>query len=248
MGNSGIVTGIFLQARLKSQRLPEKALLRVEGLTVIEHAMRALAKVKADVFALLTDKESTPVFKSYAAKCGFELFTGPSLDVLKRYCLAAEYFGVTRVVRATGDNPLVSAELAALNLREHEKRRADLSRFAGGPLGTGVEVVEAKALHTSCGESHDPYEHENITTYILRNKHKFSVHELKCPRNCSLAQARVTLDTADDFKIIETIYNALYSGKPIETKELVLWLKTNQELWLPRQKKQKVGRSFSSLQ
>ncbi len=34
--------GIFLQARLESNRLPEKALLNLGGITVVEHAMRAL--------------------------------------------------------------------------------------------------------------------------------------------------------------------------------------------------------------
>ncbi|MBN1799153.1 MAG: acylneuraminate cytidylyltransferase [Spirochaetales bacterium] len=248
MGKSGIVTGIFLQARLRSQRLPEKALLKVAGLTIIEHAMQALAGVKADVYALLTDKHSAPVFKAYTAKWGFELFSGPSLDVLKRYCMAADHFGVTRVVRATGDNPLVSAELTGLNLREHGNRHADLSRFIGGPLGTGVEVVEAEALQRSCGESQDRYEHEHITTHILRNRQKYSVHELTCPENCCLAGARVTLDTEADFKVIEAVYQALYTGKPIHIKDLVLWLKQHKELWNSQQKKIKAGTSFSSRQ
>jgi spore coat polysaccharide biosynthesis protein SpsF len=248
MGNSGVVTGIFLQARLRSQRLPEKALIKIQGLTIIEHAMHALKGVEADVFALLTDEESAAVFKAYTEKWGFKLFSGPSEDVLKRYCLAADYFGVTRVVRATGDNPLVSAELTALNLSMHQNKRADLSRFTGAPLGTGVEIVETGALARSCRESHDPYEHEHITTYILRHKHLFNVQEFPCPQSFLLSEARVTLDTEDDFKIIEQIYNALYAGKPIETKELVVWLKKNQKLWNTRQKQLKMGRSSLSRQ
>jgi spore coat polysaccharide biosynthesis protein SpsF len=246
MGNSGIMTGIFLQARLRSQRLPEKALIKIQGLTIIEHAMCALKEAEADVFALLTDEESAEVFKPYTEKRGFELFAGPSSDVLKRYCLAADYFGVARVVRATGDNPLVSAELTTLNLHMHAEHPVDLSRFYGGPLGTGVEVVETRALHKACAESHDPYEHEHITTYILRHKYKFNVLELPCPGSCLLAEARVTLDTEDDLRVIEQIYSALYAGKPIATKELVVWLKKNQQLWNPRQKQLKAGESSSS--
>jgi spore coat polysaccharide biosynthesis protein SpsF len=231
MGNTGVVTGIFLQARLKSTRLPGKALLKLQGLTVIEHAMSTLRLVRADAHALLTDEESAAEFEPYARKWNFRLFVGPELDVLKRYCLAAERFGVSRVVRATGDNPLVSAELTKLNLEFHEQKQADLSRFKGAPLGTGVEVVETEALVRSYSDSDDAYEHEHITTHILRNPQLYRIHEPLCPAAFRLPQARVTLDTAEDFKILEAVFTALYRHKPIETVELTAWLAEHRELW-----------------
>jgi spore coat polysaccharide biosynthesis protein SpsF len=245
MGNTGVVTGIFLQARIKSKRLPGKALLELKGLTIIEHAMQALGLVQAGVHALLTDEQSAAIFERYTRKWNFKLFAGPSLDVLKRYCLAAECFGVSRVVRATGDNPLVSAKLTRLNLEYHAQMRADLSRFKGAPLGTGVEVVETGALIRSCAESDDPYEHEHITTHILRNNGTYKVYEPLCPVNCRLPLARVTLDTAEDFKILDAIYTTLYRHKPIETVELVEWLTTHRELWPATE--QKIQTSESSL-
>ncbi len=248
MGNTGVVTGIFLQARLRSERLPGKALLKLKGLTVIEHAMSALGLVRADVHALLTDEESAADLERYAHKWNFKLFAGPSLDVLKRYCLAAERFGVSRVVRATGDNPLVSAELTRLNLEYHEQKRADLSRFRGAPLGTGVEVVETGALNRSRAESGDVYEHEHITTHILRNQQIYKVYEPPCPAACRLPQARVTLDTVKDFKILEAIFTALYRHKPIETVELVAWLTTHRELWPAAEQYTQTGESSLSRQ
>ncbi len=231
MGRSGMKSGIFLQVRLKSKRLPGKALLELAGLTVIEHAMQALGRVAVDVHALLTDAESASALKRYAEKWQFHLFAGPSLDVLERYCRAAGHFGVTRIVRATGDNPLVSAELTRRNLEYHQQHSTDFSRFEGAPLGTGVEVVEARALFAAREKTTDPYDHEHVTPYILKHKTEFSVHEPPCPPECRLPRARVTLDTAADFKIIHAVYTALYRHKPIETVELVQWLKTHTELW-----------------
>ena len=66
--------------------------------------------------------------------------------MLRRFADARRAFGVGTVVRATGDNPLVSAPLAERILALHAQRGADLSHFLGIPLGTGVEVVEAAAL------------------------------------------------------------------------------------------------------
>jgi len=225
MGGSRIITGIFLQARLYSRRLPHKALLTLHGINVLQHAMRALKNVKAQVYALLTDKESAKTLKIFAQTEGFKFFIGPTADVLKRFCLAAEHFSVTRVVRATGDNPLVSARLTGQNLLIHDREQVDLSRFRGEPLGTGVEVIETKALLKTQTDSKDSYEHEHITTHILRNEDKYKVLEIQCPADCYYPQARVTLDTEDDYRFLQLIYQELYKDKPIETDKLVKWLK-----------------------
>jgi spore coat polysaccharide biosynthesis protein SpsF len=227
MARPRVKIGVFLQARLGSTRLPRKALLPLAGRPCLSHVMRALRSVKADVFALLTDAESTPVFRPLAEAAGFEVFTGPAQDVLARYCLAANHFRATRVVRATGDNPLVSAELANLNLRLHEKLSADLSRLRGAPLGTGVEVVETIALYAANMLSADIYEHEHITTYLLRHQDRYKVLEIPCPRNVLHPNAHVTLDTDKDYEFIQRIFNDLYRGKPIKTSRLMQWLLKN---------------------
>jgi spore coat polysaccharide biosynthesis protein SpsF len=227
MASPRVVTGVFLQARLGSTRLPSKALLELEGITVIAHVMRALRDIKADVHALLTDTASADAFRPLAVKAGFQLFMGPANDVLARFCLAADHFGVRRIVRATGDNPLVSAELANYNLRLHEKLGADLSRLRGAPLGTGVEVVEALALQAANMLSTDSYEHEHITTYLLRRGEHYKVFEIPCPRFFLLPAAHVTLDTEEDYVVLKKIFAALYRGKPINALRLIRWLKKN---------------------
>ena len=63
--------GVLLQVRLDSTRLPEKALLKLKDLTVIEHAMRALKQIDADVFVLVTTEESF----NKPIKCIFEAAT-----------------------------------------------------------------------------------------------------------------------------------------------------------------------------
>ncbi len=218
-------TGVFLQVRLDSRRLPEKALLALKGGNVVQHTMRALRAVPAAVYAILTDEKSAPVLREYAAGEGFVLFSGPAEDVLKRFCLAAEYFEVSRVIRATGDNPLVSPKLAEALLPIHEEEKGELSHFIGLPLGTGVEIVETDALLAAEKGSTDFYEHEHITTYLYRHRESFRVLELPCPGECYLPRARVTLDSEADYRLIARIFQELYRDAPIETGEIVVWFK-----------------------
>ncbi len=216
--------GVFLQVRLNSRRLPRKALLPLGDSTVVRQAMRALRRVPVEVHALLTDGSSADLLTGPARLEGFALFVGPEEDVLRRFCDAQRAFGVGTIVRATGDNPLVSAPLAERILREHRMRGADLSHYLGLPLGTGVEVVEAAALLRAGREAADPYEREHVTPYLYRHRGEFRVEEPPGPAGCLLPDARVTLDTEEDYRALQAVYRDLYRGRPIETEEVVAWL------------------------
>ena len=76
--------------------------------------------------------------------------------MLERYCLAANHFNVGNIIRATGDNPLVSPRLANLILTIHKEKGADLSHLVGMPLGTGIEVIKKEALIQAGKEAEDP--------------------------------------------------------------------------------------------
>ena len=218
-------TAVFIQVRLNSSRLPGKALLRLNGLTAIEHAMESLSFVLADVYALLTDEDSKAALAPLAKPYGFTVYAGSPDDVLLRYAEASRYFGVTRYIRATGDNPLVSWELTRDLLVLHEKNSADFSGFLGPPLGTGVELTETRALFSAEREARDQYEREHVSPFIYRRPHRFRVFRPWAPEEVNLPKSRVTLDTAADFAYITRIYNALYRGKPVPIRDLVAWLK-----------------------
>ena len=227
-------TGVFLQARLGSTRLPEKALLPLSGATVLQHVMRSLIGLDFDVFSVLTDQMSLPAFTPLAAQEGFEIFAGPADDVLARYSGAVRHYAVDRVVRATGDNPLVSALMVRAICRIHEEKHADLSHFLELPLGTGVEIIEAPALLEADRAASDAYEREHITPYLYRNRHHFHVVEEMCPLELSMPEAKVTIDTGDDYLWVSSIFKDLYRNRPIEIFELVEWLQENVPIGVAR--------------
>ena len=215
---------MLLQVRLHSHRLPRKALLPLQGLAVLTHVLRALKGIRVDVYALLTDARSVDALAPLAEPEGFSVFVGPEEDVLARYARAAEQYEVQRIIRATGDNPLVSAKAAEALLAIHERDGYDLSHFLDNPLGTGVEVVEAVALLKAHAQAGDPFEREHITTYLYRHAQEFRVGEIPCPEAWSFPRARLTLDTEEDYALLKELFADLYSGRPIEIEEVVGWL------------------------
>ena len=79
--------GVFIQVRLASTRLAQKALLTLAGLPIIEQVMRALRPIPAAARALLTVAEDVEVLRPSANAWGFDVFAGPEQDVLQRFVL-----------------------------------------------------------------------------------------------------------------------------------------------------------------
>jgi spore coat polysaccharide biosynthesis protein SpsF len=219
--------GIFVQVRLGSTRLARKALLPLAGSTVIGHVMRAMAGVPADVRALLTDPASLDELAPEAAACGFLAIAGHPEDVLARFGEAARRLDIQRVVRVTGDNPLTCPRLARGILVLHEARRAELSHFLGCPWGTGVEVIEAGALFAAESDAVRSDEREHLTTFMYRHPDRFRIVEEPAPPECSLSEARVTVDTPEDYARVCRIFADLYRGEPVESDAVVAWCRGN---------------------
>jgi len=219
------LTGVFLQVRLDSARLPNKALLELGGKSVIEHAMLALRRIPASVFAIVTDSASRDLLEPRADRCGFETFVGPDENVLERYVLAARSFGVTEIVRSTGDNPLVSWGLARLALADFRRRKADYYGYDGPPLGTGVEILRTAALERAVRETRSDYDREHVSPYIYRHPGLFAPFRIPAPAAYCLPHARVTLDTPEDYRHLCTIFDELYLDAPVSALRLVRWLR-----------------------
>jgi spore coat polysaccharide biosynthesis protein SpsF len=210
--------------RLGSTRLPSKAVLPLPGGTVIQHVMRAVHPVKAEVHALLTDPASAERLSPLAADEGFLLFVGSPEDVLARFCAACREYEVDRVVRVTGDNPLTSGRLASGILAVHGEAGADLSHYLDLPWGMGVEAVEARALFQAERDAVDPAEREHITTHHYRHRERFRIVEEPPPAWAYMPEGRVTVDTPQDYERMKSLFGDLYSGRPVEAEAVVRWL------------------------
>ena len=221
------MTGVVLQARLDSSRLPGKALLDLNGRTTVFRAMDALRGIsQAERFILATDDQSAELLRPQAKAGGFELFIGSKENVLERYAAAVRAFGLDIVVRATGDNPLVSAELAEKSIALQRESGADYTALKGAPLGTGVEVLRAEALLAAAAEAADPYETEHVSPFLYRRPERFTILTPTVEATRLFPSGRVSLDTLDDYRYIARIFGALYLDKPIGIDELVRWLRT----------------------
>ena len=220
------MTAVFLQVRMDSSRLPGKALLPLADRTVIEHAIRALDGVPTDIHCILTTEDSVTALEIPARKYGWDVFVGPKDDVLARYVLAARKFDVDRLVRATGDNPLVSRIMANSALDLAVESGAAYAGFSGLPIGAGVELISVEKLEEAFREATDPYEREHVAPFLYHHPERYQLEIPPAPPEFCAPDIRITLDTPEDYAFLQQLYRDLYSGEILDLDVVVPYLKS----------------------
>jgi spore coat polysaccharide biosynthesis protein SpsF len=215
-------TALFMQARLDSARLPQKALLPLAGRPSLEVAMQGLYGA-ADRHVLLTTEECRTAFEPLARRQRYDIFSGSKEDVLRRFADAARHYRPEWVIRATGDNTLVGVALAAGLLDLCRRKQADYARFLETPHGSGVEIIRTEALYRAEHEARTPFEREHVCPYIYNNPDRFRVFLPVAPARWRFPALRTTLDTEKDYSYLSQFYDMMYKGKAITLEEFIEW-------------------------
>jgi len=222
-GTGGLnLVAVVLQARMDSTRLPEKALLPLDGKPLVLRVMESLNRVDADLRILACPEDSLASFAPLAAEAGFQIQAGPKEDVLERYCQVIRRFSIKRVIRATGDNPFVFPDAANAINDEAVSLNADYAGYFGLPLGAGVESVSAAALLRAAAQDASPYEREHVCPYLYNHGELFRLHRPLAPALWQdSGSIRLTVDTREDYDRAVKLYAALndepqrYTGEAI---------------------------------
>ena len=219
--------GIIVLARMSSTRLPNKVLKVISGRTVLEHVAERLRGVgNARLVVATTENPKDDLIAALARSKGWDLFRGDEDNVLKRCLDAVRAFSFDVVIRLGADSPLVDgrvidemldcylAEYARGNQLEYLSNTLDRSY----PVGLDAEIFAAGTFSRIDSETANlPLEERrlnesNVVPYLHRNLSLFNTHSFKGPFDYS--HIRLTLDTPEDLKLIQLIYDALYPQNP----------------------------------
>jgi len=208
-------TGVILQARLRSSRLPRKVLSKIGGLTIFEHCLAALAAMNVDERIVATNSESVCVLAKYSARYGIKIMAGPDDDVLERFARVARRYQLTTIVRATADNPFVSSHYANRALQEWASARCDYFHYIDLPLGGGVEVFTMSALIAARLHSTSPYEREHVTPYMYTHPEHFRIRHARALKR-DYQHIRITIDTLEDYRAMERLFRGCSAHRVAE--------------------------------
>lgn len=228
-------TVLIVQCRLSSTRLPRKALLSLDGKTLLEWNLCAMKKVPVDEYVLAVDYDSEKELAPVAEKCEFKIYAGPKEDVLQRFCGAINEFHADVVLRSTADNPFLFYEAASCLVEEFNRRfeteKIDYMTYTGLPHGSGVEIFNAHTLLQAAQETQDPYDHEHVGPALYNHKDKFNSVFESAAEEFNFPELRSTIDTYEDYRralrVIQVNKN-LSLEPPYSAEQIVSALKTEE--------------------
>lgn len=208
----------IMQARMGSTRLPGKVLKKICDKTILEHDIDRLKRVKNinKIVIATTKLEKDNVLVEELERLDVTYYRGSEENVLSRYYYAAKENNADVVVRVTSDCPLIDSEITEKiiqyyleNSKEYDYVSNTIDRTY--PRGLDTEVFSFKALEKAFNEAKSQRDREHVTPYIWNNSNLFRLYQYK--NDVDYSELRWTLDTAEDFELINRIYTILYSEK-----------------------------------
>lgn len=201
-----------IQARLGSERLPSKVLMPLAGRPVLEHVVRRVQRSGAfdEVVVATTDNPRDDPLAEAAVSFGATVVRGSEEDVLSRFLLAAETTGADALARITADCPLVDPDILAAMAERFRAEPCDLftnARKRTFPRGLDAEFVTVAALRMVAEQGREQRHREHVTLWLYENQDRIRIEDhIGEPDRSGW---RWTLDTPEDFELLETIATAL---------------------------------------
>jgi spore coat polysaccharide biosynthesis protein SpsF len=226
----------IIQARVGSTRLPGKVLKKVLGKTLLEYQIERVKRAKAidEIIIATTTKESDDQIVQLCQQLSIPYYRGSEEDVLSRYYEAATEFNVDVVVRLTSDCPIIDPNVID-KVVEHYLENKDRYDYVSNtltrtyPRGLDTEVMSYEVLKRVHEEAKELVYREHVTAYIYHHPDQFRLCNVSNEKDES--KHRWTVDTEEDFELIEKIISKLYPENTYFNMDDVLKLIDENPTW-----------------
>jgi spore coat polysaccharide biosynthesis protein SpsF len=209
-------THLIIQARMNSSRLPGKVLKSVLGKPLLQYQIERLTRtVQTDGIIIATTISAVDdAIVELCDRLKIPTYRGSESDVLNRYAEAAQQFDSEVIIRITSDCPLIDPELVDRVIRFYQDHDFDyvVTNEQIYPRGMDIEIFSSEMLHSANLNAQKPHEREHVTPYFYQNPNQFSIgtYTETIPEAIQAENCRLTVDTIEDFQLIQTLIEFLY--------------------------------------
>ena len=225
--------GIVTQARMTSTRLPGKILKEANGKSLLQYHIDRLQQTGLDIAIATTINQTDDCVCKYADANNIKFYRGSENNVLSRYHETAVKFKYDIIIRVTSDCPLIDPHLIRNGVEKYLKLNNQNLYMSNGvertfARGFDFEIFSFKLLDEAFRKATDEADLEHVTPYIWKNKSgEVEFYHIKQTENNG--GLRITVDTVDDFKLIQTLIEK-YSADTLSYNEIENILKLHPEL------------------
>ena len=208
------ITGAIIQARMGSNRLPNKVMLDLIGKPVLQHVIERTMASRVDkvIVATTTNIEDNAIAEFCKSK-GYAFYRGSENNVLRRVLDTAKLFKLDIIVEITADCPLIDWNHIDHLLSMHEYSNKDITgNIIGGrtfPRGYDIRIFNTKILERINKEVDNDIDRQHVSTWAYLNpkgKLKYTHQNWMAPFDQRRSDIEVTLDTPEDYELIKWLF------------------------------------------
>ena len=210
-------TGLIVQARMTSERLPGKVLCNVRGKVLLQYLLESLRHCSVDDIIVATSElASDNRIAEFCDSFGVSCARGSLEDVAGRFLSIVEEREYGSFVRICADSPLMDYRIVNRAVDVFQAGPFDLvtnTLERTFPIGQSVEVIRSSVFRAEYPSMTLPQDKEHVTAYFYRNSDRFEIHNFESGRD--LGNVRLSVDTPEDLERFEFILSAM-TREPVE--------------------------------
>ena len=213
-----MATGIIIQARSNSSRLPGKLTLPFhKGAGILEILIENITGSLPSVPVILatTTHEADDRLAAIAQKTGIDVFRGSESNVLDRFIQTAKTYKLEKVIRVCSDNPFLDMKALEKLLDQMEETMHDYWCYSTADhlpsirthYGFWAEGLTLKAMLKVSSQTAENRYLEHVTNYIYMHPDSFDISFTRIDPFIDRERSiRLTVDTRTDFELTKLIY------------------------------------------
>lgn len=222
---------LIITARVKSTRLPKKALLEIKGKKLIEHLIDRMKMAKLqDMMVLATSAHlDDAILAEIAEKNDIKVFRGSEADKLERYLAASKKFYFDHMIDVSVDNIFSDPDIVDRIIGEFRRDDPDVVFCKGLPLGVSPIGLKISAVKKVC-QMKDEGDTEAYSPYFF-NSNIFNVRYLEAKPQVRRPDIRLTIDYQEDLDLARKIFEELgETGNTFPLERIVALFEKKPEL------------------
>ncbi len=223
------MVAIITQARINSNRLPNKIFLEAGHRPFLHYHTERLKKTGLPVIIATTDNGSEKPIVEFCENNDLPCFCGDEQNVLIRFYECAKKHKLSTIIRVTSDCPLIDGEIIAMGLEAY-KQYDDLTYYSNAiertyPRGMDYEIFSFRMLQDAFENATEGTDNEHVTPYMWKNRsgNVTIINDINSEDNSNF---RITLDTYEDQLLLTRLIEDHHAIE-LDCKAIVQVLKDN---------------------
>ena len=98
------------------------------------------------------------------------------------------------------------------------------------PRGLDTEIFTSQLLNYSHLNGHRPEDREHVTIFARTHPDLFALNNVQSDIALCHPELRLCLDTIEDYRLLTSIFDSLYDGKPLLIHDVLSFLLSNRHL------------------